>query len=199
MVWSRRGIHAALTSCIWGHVTALVCPDLYRSMEICVQQQLGTSTETSTQLLPSQLTGLAAAFSATHPKFTPNSSSSSALDPGPAALAGPGSQWRVPMLPFHIAPPQPGQCQGNHPRSPQVPEVPEAFTLLLPVLASLHRHFPHVASEEALTIPGSVPRMGSTPKAQPFLHRQRCRRSAAAATRGGVLCPPLRFLGKTLK
>lgn len=38
--WEQRAIQTALTSCFWGHVTALICPDLYRCVEICVLQLL---------------------------------------------------------------------------------------------------------------------------------------------------------------
>lgn len=129
-----------------------------------------------------------------HPKPTLTSSSG----PSPCNTAWFWLSMRVPPTPFHIFPPL-GQDQSTQTRIPPVPEVPEACTLLLPVLASLHCHFPHVASEEALTIPGSVPRTGSTPKAQPFLHRQRCRRSCDPGGGFGLVRPPARFLGKMLK
>lgn len=60
-----------------------------------------------------------------------------------------------------------------------VPEVPLS-PFCSPGLASLHHHFPHVASEGALTILGLVPHKGSTPKTQPFLHSQFCRKIPAA-------------------
>lgn len=63
-----------------------------------------------------------------------------------------------------------------------VPSVPLSPSCS-PGLASLHHRFPHVASEGARTGLGSVPRKGSTPRAQPFLHSPFCRKISAAASR----------------
>lgn len=127
----------------------------------------------SEQLL---LAGLTSGFSLTHPKSSSNP---------PSASSTPGHHHK----PAASVPAFDGQ---------PVPEVPLS-PFCSPGLASLHHHFPHVASEGALTIPGLVPHKGSTPKTQPFLHSQFCRKISAAVRWRICFAPLCQFVGERLE